>query len=109
MNSIYQLNERIKEQILKPENCHCTYRVINGPTTATAHCSEDKKVKANLVWHHTASKTRIILRVPFGVKYSDIILHTDELESIDDAILGLFIKMDTAWGDTNTEDDVSST
>ena len=100
MASIFNRNERIKEQILKPENCHCSYRTLTGANTASAWCTEDKTLKAELVWHHTKSKTRITLKVPFGAKFSKIVPIDCSLDFIDSTILSLFVLMDTAWDET---------
>ena len=104
--NIYQRNKRLKEQILKPENCHCTYRKIDvdSDKTATAYCTSTGKVKANIDWHHTATKTRIKLVLPIGVEYTSIVLATDGLEALDAGILSLFIKMDAAWHEAGDDE-----
>ena len=104
MASIYTRNERLKEQILKPENCHCTYRKIIGANTATAFCSTDHSVKANLVWFHKESSTRIVIRLPFGSSYTKVVKSTAGLPAIDAAILSLFLKMDDDWHEAGNTD-----
>ena len=100
MATIYQRNERLKEQILKPENCHCTYREITGANTAKAFCTDDNSIKASITWFHKDNKSRIILALPFGVSYNKVVKAADGVSEIDEAILSLFIKMDDAWQET---------
>ena len=102
MESIYTRNERLKEEILKPENCHCTYRVLTGLNTAIAKCNTSDKTRANITWFHTESKTRVVLTLPFGAHFTSTCSGDSGLEAIDTMILSLFVRMDAAWeGETS--------
>ena len=112
-NNTIHTNERIIQQILKPENCHCTYRTLNDDSnniggkslkTATAYCSSTHTPKAYINWFHGANASKIVFHLPIGERFERIIPKSDGLEAIDAAILAMFLKMDTAWHEAGDDE-----
>ena len=98
------INNRIKQEILKPENCHCTYRKLTSGTTAIAYCNDDNKIKADIDWFHGNKGTKIMFHLPIGRTFYKIIPKHSELSDIDAAILSLFLQMDEHWHEAGDDD-----
>lgn len=90
-------NNIIKQHILDPANCHCTYREFTSETSAVAKCSISHKERATISWRHKQKESVISWRLPIGVAFSKKVRHDATDEEIDEVITVGFAQMDEAW------------
>lgn len=97
--STYSTNLTIQEEIVRPENCHCTNRVILTPSSAHAICTATGTTRAILSWKHNPDGTvKIKWRLPIGVSYSLTVPVGATVEEIDGVIESGFVSMHSHWG-----------
>lgn len=97
--STYSTNVTIQEEIVRPENCHCTDRSIITGSSAKAVCKDTGVTRALLSWQHKDDGTTVIKwRLPIGVSYSRTIPADSTVEEIDALIEDGFAAMHSHWG-----------
>lgn len=90
-------NDAVEQYVLEPASCHCTYRELDSPTTATAYCNESGTVRAKISWTHHSNRTVISWTLPHGYTYNRIFQADAETMQIRARILDGFVEMHTSW------------